>query len=411
MSRVLAELLGAHELPFRQQIQQLERAAGLPSADVRLTAHIMQATRDKIGELGLDPADTTGPELYGVLQERLRRDEVLVRAAMNLRADILPADVLAQTAKRLQKLARKDELFVMKQAVAKKIIRKLKPKATMKRLGYRSMESMLKHESVPQLLAACQATESADWHDARLQLYKKLQPKDFELRKPQCIVPSGKQWPKLTQAHAQQHKNNIIAVPELGAIIILPLEHDLPGLAITTFIVSLHALNDMRALSAYLKLQQLRPGFGDALHAAIIAEPLTDVELAGEKLPWKIVHWFYGHGHVSYRPDVFEPHAQPEDFAWHSAGTELAALQPVLAFWQQTDMLGLLDSGGAVSLNVLDVALGLCNGLSYTERVVHNMRETLRRELLARYIHEDNLQQMLSGALEKQLTPELDFDA
>lgn len=411
MSRVLADLLGTNEPSFHIRLRQLEQAAGRPSADIRLATGVTQATRQKIRELGLDPSDTTGHELYAALQMRLKRDEMLVRSALNLRADIDPVDILQQVTKKLNTLESKGDQFVIKQTVIKQIIKKLKPKATMKRLGYRSMDSMLKHESVAQLLAACQVTESSDWHVARLKAYEKLQTKDFEHKKPQSVVPTGKKWPELAQAHAAVYKNNIIEVPELGAVVILPLEQDLPGLAITTFVVALQALNSMKALSAYLKLQQVRPDFGMVVSESIAHEPLTDVELGGVKLSWHALHWFYGHGHADYYPEVFEPHVQPDDLAWHKVGDSLERLHPVLGFWQETDSLGLLDGKDAVSLNILDVALGLCNNFDYAERTLHHMRETLGRELLARYLHQDNLQAMLSTSLGRQLTPDVEFDA
>lgn len=409
MSRVLSALLGANEAAFRLQLQQLERAAGLPSADIRLATTVTQATKNKIRELGLDPSDTTGPELYEALQTKLQKDEVRVRSVLDIKADVQPIDILQSVGRRLARLDQHSDLFVVKHVVMKQIILKLKPKATMKRLGYRSMESMLKHEPIGQLLAACQITESADWQKARLNAYKKLQPKDFEPKQPSFVVPTTKQWPKLANAHAEIHRHHIIAVPELGTIVILPMSHDLPGLAITTFVLALHELNNMRALSAYLKLQQVKPDFGTVMRDAIEQEPLTDVELGGNKLSWRAVHWFYGHGHAEYHPDVFEPHVQPEDLAWHGVETSVAQLHPVLQFWEETELLGLLDGDNAVSLNILDVALGLCNGLTYTERVLHHMREALGRELFARYLHQDNLQTMLAGSLDLQLAPELEF--
>ena len=410
MSRALADLLGAPVVTFRQQIQQLERAAGLPSADIRLTTHVMQATRHKIRELGLDPADTTGQELFAALQTRLLADEVRVRASLNLRADIAPVDILERIAERLNTLDHKSDLMVIKQSVMKQLLKKLKPKATMKRLGYRSMDSMLKHEPVAQLLGACQMTESTEWHETRLEAYKKLQAKDFEQKRPHVVVPTTKQWPKLAATHAELHKTNLVEVPELGTVVVLPVEKDLAGLAITTFVVALHALNSMRALSAYLKLQQVRPDFGEIVQRSVIEEPLTEVELGGNKLSWRMVHWFYGQGHANYHPEVFEPHVQPEDLAWHSVGSALASLQPVLEFWEETEVLGLLDGHEAVSLNVFDVALGVCNGLGYSERIVHHMREALGRELFARYLQQDALQDMLSNSLGKQLAPEYEFE-
>lgn len=403
-------MLGAREPAFRLQLQQLERAAGLPSADVRLATHIMQLTRTKVRELGLDPTDTTGPELYAALQLRLRKDEVRVRSMLDVTADMQPNTILQAVERRLSKLDQHSDVFVVKPAVMKQIVRKLKPKATMKRLGYRSMDSMLKHEPIGQLLAACQVTESAEWQEARFTAYKKLQPKDFEQRRPVFVVPIAKQWPKLADSHAERHKHHIIAVPELGTIVILPMTHDLPGLAITTFVLALHALNDMRAQSSYLKLQQVKPNFGDVVSDAIQHDPLTQVEIGGTTLSWRAVHWVYGHGHAAYHPEIFEPHVQPEDLAWHGVEADLARLHPVLTFWEDTELLGLVDGDDAVSLNVMDVALGVCNELGYAQRALQHMREAIGRELFARYLHQENLQSILTDALDTQLAPEFAFD-
>ena len=411
MARVLAELLGATEPAFRQQIQRLEQAAGLPSADIKLMLQIVNETRAKIRELGLDPHDTTGPELFGALQERLRQDEARVREAMGVLTVSGPTELLEAVKVKIDKLDAHTHAFVIKQSAMRTLLKKLQPKATMKKLGYRSMDSMLKHEPVPQLLAATMLSESRDWHKKRYDAYRKLSAQDFETKKISVYVPAAKQWPKLAAAHTAHYKHNMLALSELGAIVLLPISEDLPGLAITTMLLSIEAVNDIRSRSSFLKLQQVRPDFGEVVRASMLKEPVTEAELAGEQLPWKVVQWFYGHGHSEYHPDVFEPHVQPEDLQWHDAETVLAGIHPTLEFWQNSQLLALLDSGQPVSLNLLDVALTVCNGLDYGQRVVYHMRSSLSRELMARYLHQGNLQAMLAGKLDQQLAPEVAFDA
>src|SRR5262249_55455506 len=145
-------------------------------------------------------------------------------------------------------------------------------------------------------------------------------------------------------------------------VVVLPQEHDLPGLAITTLLLGVDSVNEMRALGSYLKLQQVKPDFGAVFTNALQHEPLTAAELAGERLPWKALQWFYGRGHSPFSPDAFEPYVQPEDLSWHNGEDLLAQLHPALEFWQGSQLLALLDSTGhTVSLNVLDVALSVCN--------------------------------------------------
>jgi hypothetical protein len=410
MARVLAQLMGAAEPTFRAQLQRLEQAAGLPGADIRLMMHVVNQTRAKIRDLGLDPHDTTGPELYRTLQSRLRADEGRIRTALGLAESASASEVIGACQKYLESLEVHTHSFAFKRPVMRALLKKLQPKTTMKKLGYRSMDSMLKHESVAQLLAATIMIESQDWQRRRLEAYKKLKATDFEVRRASFHVPDTKHWPELTAQYVTANKHNLMALPELGAVILFPMDQDLPGLAIATLTLSVHSVNDMRSLGSYLKLQQVRPDFGQVFAVSIQHEPIAATELAGEALPWKVVQWFYGHAHSQYHPEAFEPHVQPEDLVWHEAEDVLVGLHPAMEFWQGGQLLALLDGSQPVSLNLLDVALGVCNGMDYADRIVHHMRINLGRELLARYLHQGNLHSLLLGKLDAQLAPETAFD-
>src|ERR1044071_5499991 len=75
MSRLLSELLGASEPMFSASVRQLERGSGDQGVDVRLTAEIIGEAHMRIRELGLDPADTTGRELYHGLTNLVKLHE------------------------------------------------------------------------------------------------------------------------------------------------------------------------------------------------------------------------------------------------------------------------------------------------------------------------------------------------
>ncbi len=402
--------MGTAEPAFRAQLQRLEQAAGLPGADIRLMMEVINDTRSKIQQLGLDPHDTTGPELYQALKQRLTEDEARLRDKLGVAGNTDVQALLEAVKRQLDTLDVATHTFVVKQAVMRAMLKKLQPKVTMKRLGYRSMDSMIKHEPTAALLAACSILESHEWQQKRLEAYRKLKSSSFEVRKASFLVPATKHWPEIAADYVSLHKHNQLVAPELGAVILLPLEQDLPGLCITSMLLALESVNDMRSLGSFLKLQQVRPDFGDMFARSVQHEPLTAAEIAGQALPWKLVQWFYGHGHSEYYPEAFEPHVQPEDLSWHDGEVVLAGIHPVLEFWQDSQLLALLDAGQPVSLNMLDVALSVCNGLSYSERLVHNMRTSLSRELMARYLHHDNLQALLTGKLDEQLAPALAFE-
>ena len=85
MSKLLSDLLGAAEPMFSLAIKQLEADSGNPSADIRLTAEITGKVYLKTQELGLDPDDTTGRELYHALLNLIeKQDEHLVNSCNTL---------------------------------------------------------------------------------------------------------------------------------------------------------------------------------------------------------------------------------------------------------------------------------------------------------------------------------------
>jgi hypothetical protein len=403
MTKFLSEALGAVEPIFSRSIQQLEHAAGRPGTDIRLTADIMQRTRTKITELGLDPDDTTGPELYSVLQERLKNDELTTRKALSIADDARPDEVVARVAQFLTDQPSPHNSFALKSSVAKRLLKKKPPKLAMKRLGYRSFDSMLKHEAVALIYAAALIAESGSWQRSFREQYAKLTPSDFEPRKMALIHPTTKRWQQLAHEFVASAHHNLLSFPELGAIVLLPLNQDVDGLAITTLLVISEEMNVLRAYSSYAKLQQVKPDFGRLIQKSSLAEPYTTAELAGQPVPWRMIQRYYARFKGTYHPEIFEPHVQVEDLTWTNGEEMLARLDPGLSFWIGTAYLGLVHEGAIVSCNALDVALGFCNHLSFGDRIVHFVRDNLWHELMMNYLNQENLE----AAVHQQLSNEL----
>jgi hypothetical protein len=402
MTRYLSQALGAEEPHFSQSIAALEQASGLPSEDIRLSSEIMQRARDKIAELGLDPNDTTAEELYGVLHERLRTDDVLLRTLLNISEDASPAEVVALVTTFLDRLLQPEDCFVLKTSVARRLLKKNPPKSTMKKLGYRSIDSLLKREHPAVVYAATYIVEGSQWHKKYRTLYSKLTPSDFEPRKIVFYNPTGKHWQKLAHDYIAASQRNIFCFKDLGAIVLLPLEVQLDGLAIMQLLMALEDMNDIRAQSSFAKLQQVKPDFGDIMRRTSMTEPLTTAVLAGQPISWRMIQRYYGRAGDRIVA-AFEPHLQAEDLRWRDAEEVLTDLNPRLGFWRHTQCLCLMGKDGPVSMNILDVALNYCNHLPFPERVVRFLRDNLWHELMSRYLHQRNLE----DALQQQLSAEL----
>jgi hypothetical protein len=406
MTRYLSQALGAKQPLFGQSIAELERASGRPSADIRLSSELMAQVRQKIAELGLDPDDTTGPELYQALQERLRGDELHVREALGIADDAIPSEVLSRVQKFLSGHDATNVCFALKATAAKKLLKKKPPKNAMKRLGYRSLDSMLKHESVPAIYAAALITETPSWHRGFREQYAKLQSSDFEQRQIAVVFPKTKRWNEFAEQFVSAAKHNILCFKELGAVVLLPLPSSVDGLTITSLLLTLHYLNDIRTYSSYAKLQQVKPTFGKVVQETSASEPMTSARLAGQPVPWKVIQRYYGRSGAGAHPEVFEPHVQAEDLQWHDAERILTELQPTLDFWINTQYVCMLHEGEPVSLNILDVALGYCNHLPFADRIVHFVREHLWHELMSRYLHQENLEAAVHQQLSRELVEE-----
>lgn len=407
MTRFLSEALGAVEPVFSRSIQQLEQAAGRPGTDIRLTADIIQHTRAKIGQLGLDPDDTTGPELYRALQLRLKEDEQIARQTLGIKEDASPDEVVERVVQFLNKQEIARNCFVLKASVAKRLLKKKIPKLAMKRLGYRSADSMLKHEAPAQVYAAAAVAESNSWHRGFREQYVKLSPSDFEAKKISLVHPSNKRWQQLAGDFVATSRHNMISFPELGTIVVLPISQAVDGLAITTLLLASEQMNSVRAHSSYAKLQQVKPDFGQIIRKSSVSEPYTSANLAGQPVPWRMIQRYYARFANAYHPEIFEPHVQPDDMSWTSGEDVLSKLDPKLSFWQGTANLGLLHDGAVVSCNALDVALGFCNRLDFADRIVHFVRDNLWHELMMRYLNQENLEAAVHQQLAGELTAPL----
>lgn len=406
MSRHLSRLLGAAEPSFSLGLRHLEQSNGNPSADIRLSAQVLQDGRAKIKALGLDPQDTTAEELYQVLQHRFAADNERIEQA--LRRAGRKDDLLEAVAQTLREAPIPKQVFALKAASLKKLLQRNPPKKAMKQLGYRSFDSMLKHESAAGLLTAAYLAENTAWQRKLLEAYKELRTGDFEVRDVTIMVPTGKRWNELGADMSAQKHHNLVVLKELGATVLLPLpgNEQLRGATTTLLVLGLHALNDIRAASTFLKLAQVRPDFGRVVQQVAGSELYLQARVLDRPVSWELVQRYYDRFKQRFSPAVFEPHIQPDDLSWHNVEQVLSHLEPKLEFWHGTSHLSWLHQDQPVSFNIADVALNYCNHLPFANRVVHYARTSLWHELLLGYMKNDKVEQTVLAELQPALPAE-----
>lgn len=410
MTRFLSESLQATEPFFRTTLRRLEAANGNPNTDIRFSTEIMRATQAKLHELGLDPRDTTAEELYHALQERVKADDARLvktlrtRAATHVSAD---GDVVAGMVHTLKMLPDNHQCFALKAGSLRRLLKQQPPRQAVKQLGYRSLDSFLKHESPVSMLAAAWLSENSQWQKRFHEQYKRLTPGDFESRAIIITRSDFKRWNGLAEHAVAQTKHNVLSLKELGALVILPFSTDVPAGAVTVSLtLALHELNEIRAAGTFLKLSQVRPDFGTLVQSVAGGEPQLSNNLLDQPISWSLIQKYYARLTDRLRDAVFEPHMQLDDMTWQPVEAALAQIEPSLAFWQHSGHLGVIDRQKPVSLNVMDAALNYCNKLPFEQRIAHYFQRSLWHELLLRYLQHETVEQTIAAQLQPELAAE-----
>lgn len=410
MSKLLSDLLGATEPMFSLALKQLEVASGNENVDVRLTAEIIGKVRLKTQELGLDPDDTAGKELYHAMLNLVeKQDEHLVKVIgghdVNNIAELMP---LMKTA--WEKVKTPKSCWVLKHSVAKQMLKKTPPKAIMKHLGYRSIDSMLKRENLAEIYGALRFAEDPKWLNNFDATYKKLKPSDFETRQIEIITMPLERWGDIAAPFIHKKRHNITHLKELGVILMLPItpETKLKGITIFTLPLLFHYLNEIRLYSAFFKLQQVKPNFGEILSNTLIADPAEAAVMAGQNIHWRVIQRYFGKLESEYHPEIFEPHVQPEDLHWRRAEDMLYEVDPELGFWRDLDYVASIHAKRPIPFNLLDVAASFVNQVPYSQRAIYHFRESLWNEVFVRYMGQKVLEEQVLKQLDNNMiAPEL----
>jgi hypothetical protein len=404
MSKMISEMLGASEPLFSIAVQQLERASGHPSADVRLSAEIIGKIHLKTRELGLDPRDTTGRETYHALMHLVKKhDEFLAkRLGGTDPADV--QDMLPRIKKTVEDLHIPKTAWVIKASVAKRLLKATPPKKVMKHLGYRSVDSLLKRENVAELYGALRFVESPEWLNMFVGKYKNLKPTDFESRPIEIIHLKPEKWAGVTQEFVNAKRHNTTHLKEMGVILMLPMPvNRMPGITITALPMLLHYINEIRLYSSFFKMQQVRHDFGDILVDTLIADPSHHAVMAGQHVHWRVIQRYFGKLENEHHPEIFEPHVQPEDLHWRKAEDILYRLEPALHFWKDMDYVGIMTDNKPVSFSLMDMAVSYVNNLSYENRAIYHFRESLWNEVFIRYMGQKSLENQVLKQLDNEM--------
>jgi len=404
MAKILRDLLDATEPVFSLSLQQLERASGHPGVDARLIGEIAEKMHKAISGLGLDPRDSTGKEIYQAQMSRIDADALRVT---KLIGGSDPSDV-RELAPLMVAVAEKMDVnkdcWVLKRSVAKKFLAQMPPKKLMKHLGYRSIDSMLKHEDVDEIYTALRFSEGGEWLEKYNELFKTIKPSDFETRQIRILVMDHDKYVDLATHFVEKKLHNITHTKEMGTIVVVPMHQErMKGIVLKSMPLIFHYINEIRLYSAFFKLKQVNANFGETVVNTLIADPGSASQMAGQYVHWRVIQRYFGKLKDEAHPEAFQPHVQPEDLHWRHANEMLYHLDPKMEFWKDLDYVGGMFDGNPLTFNLLDVSFAYTNSEPYEKRYVYHFRESLWNEIFMRYMGHKNLEDQILKQLDNDM--------
>lgn len=400
----LRDLLDAKEPLFTTALEQLEKASHQPGADAKLVGDIHQKATAAMRALGLDEKDTTGPELYHALNAKIKEHDAHLAKSIGGSYNMSVQELLPLMKAAAEKVKIPRDCWVLKKSVAKDMLRAMPPKNIMNRLGYRSVDSMLKRENLAEIYGALRFAEEPVWLNTFNQAYKKLKPSDFEIRQIEIVIMPHERWGDIAESFIHKKRHNITHLKELGVILMLPVKaKTLPGITIWAMSLLFHYTNEIRLYSAFFKLQQVKKDFGEVLANTLIADPDLGPIMAGHHIHWRVIQRYFGKLENEPHPEIFEPHVQPEDLHWRRAEEVLYKIDPELGFWRDLDYVGLMYENRPLPFNMMDVAASYCNDTPYEQRTIYHFRESLWNEIFMRYMGQKTLQDQILKQLDNDM--------
>lgn len=409
MAKFLSDLLDAEEPLFTQSVRQLEEVSGRTGADAKLIGDITSMAHESLRALGLNPAASTGQEVYQAL---LNRVEVDMKRLTKIIGAEDPEDVrhlVPFMIDAANKVKFNRTVFVLKHDKAKDLLRQMPPKQLMKKLGYTDIEAMFENEDFDEIYTALRFSEGPEWLTEYNELFKQVTPEDYEERDLRILKMDHDKYVDLAEHFVQKKLHNVTHTKEMGTIVVVPMHaRKMRGLVLKTLPLLLHYMNEVKLYSTFFKLKSAKPNFGKTVVDTLIADLGTGSQMAGRRIHWRVIQRYLGrHKEDSIEKAAFEPHVQPEDLHWRRAEDLLYQIDPELEFWKDRDYVALNYDGFPVAFNLFDVSFAYSNKEPYEGRYAYHFRESLWNEIFVRYMGFKNLaDQVLSQLDNEMIAPE-----
>ena len=413
MAKFLRDLLDAEEPLFTTALRQLEYTSGRTGADTKLIGDITRMAHDNMRLMGLNPAVSTGEEVYYALQARGEDDIARLTKIIGAKDSEDVEHIVPYMIETANKAKFNRKVFVLKREKAKELLRQMPPYDLMKALGHKDVEELFEKEDFDEIYTALRFSEGPEWLNKYDELFSTVTADDYEERDMRIIQMDHKKYVDLAAHFVKKKLHNVTHTKEMGTIVVVPMHAKrMRGLVLKTLPLLFHYMNELKLYSTFFKLKSKKPHFGKIVVETLIADPGDASQIVGNKIHWRVIQRYLGrHKEDSVSKAAFEPHVQPEDLHWRRAEDLLYELDPELEFWKDRDYVGVMYDDFPVAFNLFDVSFAYSNKESYEGRYAYHFRESLWNEIFVRYMGFKNLSEQVLEQLDNDMIAPEKLDA
>lgn len=381
MSKFIADILGSSDPGFIHHISRLEQLSGKPNVDIHLHSEIIQHLKHQAEALGLDGNDTNAKELYFSLNKKALEDSKLLAKKLGINDDDSPEQMVKKCIDFVNIKISKTKVWMIKTSVARRHLKNNPPKKTMKIFGIRSIDSLLKRESITAAYVFARSNEPQLWLDKFIGAANKLSSADFDNQKITISMLKPARQKQLLKA-GQKLRQTIYADNELADILITIPPGRFGGDVIFVVEALLSEINKMVMRSSFYKYRALGPNFFEVLGSIRqfgFKKALFNQEF---QLSWQSTARSVQRFQNDNLLTMLEPHLSQADFQ----ALKLHDLFEDFDMWQHDFVLS-RENGTVVSSNLMDVIINSVNNSPIESSYTGYGRRSLQDELFARYLN------------------------
>ena len=385
-------------LKIQSHLSEVTRKEGALDEIIKKNTVLVE---DRLSRLGV-PKDAKAKEVYDALISKIESDNHLISEAFGS-PSLEKSGHCTEVLEVVKTVAATNHGFFLKKEKAIEFLKHEPPREVMRYLGYSSVDEMLAHEDLFEIMSALRFVEGSDWlNDVFFKQYETLTPNDFE-RREIVVRVLPERWNEVAESFVRKKWHNISHLKEMGVVFVIPVCLGVSGELLRMVSLVFHYLHEIPFYSdVFLKIAEFPETFAANLISLLRGDVPDRHFPENHKTLWLVVQRYLAKDDENdWR--LFVPHVNPEAIHWKKAGEDLMRLGEALnhkgadlSFWSGLDWVGdyfkdELGNNTLVSFNIVDAVMSLVKEKEMIKYLYHH-EEAMWNEVFAAHFSYEELE-------------------